>query len=719
MRHIRLLLFSIITLFLSSVLMTSCKMKGEHITIGYGEHTDKEEHGTNKDTTRVDKSTRDSLTSVSSDIALNEHIVYYLDYSGSMEKDGLFNKVKDSLIKSIRNIKGENVEIEVIPFLDARLWDNGNPRSVFKITKGENFNEKELEKLCDSIRKLKALSKDSKGIWYKTHHNIVIKDFLNNRINNAKQYHLMVLLTDGADCSKSHSGADCSKSHSGADVLNESWLEKTNGKYVFGVYCDLQEGGTKKELAECFKNESHNHLFYKTDLNLDFDVSILANDDVTIYHRENPKAQIAIGGTIPKFTNTEQQDNHYKYTLTQPNNATYIEIRVDTLTPAKERPNSNDFAFKLEDENRTHTHYLSAREIKLRVIDIKTPIVKFWLPCETKDTGRCVSQKIDFCKKLFSCPPKWSDTITIKIAYEKSNDAKDKSELNGLKLSINDLPDYVKVIGASEVLLNKASDTVAFTLTTSPTSEELRDEDTISGKIMLTEADGLNEIFVNGKPLNEEVKSSYKLSWLKITTKKKWHPLLIIIIWLIISLIGLCLLACYIVWMHSILSLRFPQNGSLVVECIGDNSNIQFIGEGESGKVYNHEVIVPSGLSDRIFSEILNKYYIKEIIVKNKNQNFEFEKLSYWDKKWNGETIFINGEFYEYPISYLKIKPSGNREETDIEITVFDTNGNKDTTVKLPMHELSENKRRTKKLDLLKGKIQVYGDIPFKGQKTL
>ena len=289
MKRVYLLLFSMIALFLSSVLMTSCNMKGEHRTISYSEHTDKKDNdnfiekcwhdienifkdedkkNNHREKTNDDVETNNSIENVADSLKLTEHIVYYLDYSGSMEREPhpcLFKDVKDSLIESIRNIKGENIEIEVIPFLDARLWDNGNPRRVFKITKGKNFREKELKNLCDSIRKIKALNKDSNKEWYETHHNIVINDFLKNRINNAKQYHLMVLLTDGEDRSKSPSGAD---------VLNESWSEKTKGKYVFGVYCDLKDEGQEKSgLAERFNG--NNRLFYKTDLNLDFDVSIL------------------------------------------------------------------------------------------------------------------------------------------------------------------------------------------------------------------------------------------------------------------------------------------------------------------------------------------------------------------------------------------------------------------------------------------------------------
>lgn len=145
MKHFYLLA---IVLVLSVTFMTSCNMKGGHRTVSYDGSLSIDKN----DSSYSIVINRDSLETtnkhISDSITLKEHRVYYVDYSYSMrnkkykDKDGntLLDLVKKHLKKSIREIKGENVFIEIIPFLDAELWQEkgSKPSKIFQITKNLN-----------------------------------------------------------------------------------------------------------------------------------------------------------------------------------------------------------------------------------------------------------------------------------------------------------------------------------------------------------------------------------------------------------------------------------------------------------------------------------------------------------------------------------------------------------------------------------------------------
>lgn len=549
MKHFYLLA---IVLILPVTLMTSCNMKGEHRTINYDGCLSLDK---NDDSYSV-AIDRDSLETtnkhISDSITLKEHRVYYVDYSYSMisgenkNVDGngntLLDLVKKHLKNSIREIKGENVFIEIIPFLDAELWQGqgGKPLKIFQITKKKSFATNELQEMDAFIDEIEAI-KRSNGTHYNTHHSIVLNDFLHNRINDNKWYHLMILLTDGDDESHKQNLA------SGANILDNEWATSTNGKYVFGIFGDVLK--TKEltgELPNRFKGKENEEKrrFYKKGLNFNFNVCILKQPDV-VEHRKDSIVYIPVGGTMPVFIDTIQQDRHYKYTMSQPvNQSPYLIIRVDTLTPAQERPNINNYKFQLRyNQQNDSQFFLSHQEIDLCVIDEKTPNIKFIIPNQANDSLPCVSQEFEYCKKLFGilCP-EWSDTLTIKISYEKSNDAKYSERYNNIKLKISNLPNYVTLISGNEYCLNKPSDTLSIVLTLNHSSAELCDDLTINGCLEVIGAEDLKEVFVNKMPL-DYINSSMTIGSIKIKTDKQWHPLLIILLILLLSLAALWLIA--------------------------------------------------------------------------------------------------------------------------------------------------------------------------------
>ena len=645
MKHFYLLA---IVLILPVTLMTSCNMKGEHRTINYDGCLSLDK---NDDSYSV-AIDRDSLETtnkhISDSITLKEHRVYYVDYSYSMisgenkNVDGngntLLDLVKKHLKNSIREIKGENVFIEIIPFLDAELWQGqgGKPLKIFQITKKKSFATNELQEMDAFIDEIEAI-KRSNGTHYNTHHSIVLNDFLHNRINDNKWYHLMILLTDGDDESHKQNLA------SGANILDNEWATSTNGKYVFGIFGDVLK--TKEltgELPNRFKGKENEEKrrFYKKGLNFNFNVCILKQPDV-VEHRKDSIVYIPVGGTMPVFIDTIQQDRHYKYTMSQPvNQSPYLKIRVDTLTPAQERPNINNYKFQLRyNQQNDSQFFLSHQEIDLCVIDEKTPNIKFIIPNQANDSLPCVSQEFEYCKKLFGilCP-EWSDTLTIKISYEKSNDAKYSERYKNIKLKISNLPNYVTLISGNEYCLNKPSDTLSIVLTLNHSSAELCDDLTINGCLEVIGAEDLKEVFVNKMPL-DYINSSMTIGLIKIKTDKQWHPLLIL------------LLAILVLWIIYVLIRRLYREGKPRFKRNGQiNFDNTIVFQNPDGDFVVKDRVISSN-SCNLHINQLNIVPVNKIIIQ---RDVQCKQL---DSKWHGLTLIMNATIPN-TIRNIHIEPS-------------------------------------------------------------
>ncbi|OYP38016.1 hypothetical protein CIK90_06995 [Prevotella sp. P5-126] len=132
------------------------------------------------------------LDSISQNLNLLEHRVYYVDCSGSMisekmgnkDKNGrtLLDKVKDSLEVSILNLDIDSVDIDIIPFY-GRKWNNGVLQSSTIYKRGE-FSLEDRKKIEETISSITVPANSNS---WNTHHSIPINDFLTNRISNKKQ----------------------------------------------------------------------------------------------------------------------------------------------------------------------------------------------------------------------------------------------------------------------------------------------------------------------------------------------------------------------------------------------------------------------------------------------------------------------------------------------------------------------------------------------------
>lgn len=555
------------------VVVTSCKKTGEHYY--FCPNTVKQTNIENPTAVVNTDSIVLAKDQAHKEMFMSEHRVYYVDFSYSMiegknknvelidkttgetiatNKD-LLTLVKESLKQSIRNIQGENVCIEIIPFLDSELWKNGKPTDVFRIVKGTDFNNSELKKMDEFIDNISTKKNPKDNTHYDTHHSIAINDFIENRISNENQYHMMILLTDGVDEFYKPRGKALGVP-SGVKILQEKWLNIPSN-YVFGIYADLNNN-VRDSLAKYFiKMEDsceNSRLYHEEGLDFDYNVFILESE-LQVMHRSNKIAYVAIAGEIPTFEPIEQKDEHYKYTIVeQPTkNSKYIKIQVDTLTHASKRPNKHiakltyDYVFSGINNNPNSKFIPSGSTIELTIIDEKTPNIKFILPNSKKESIPCITKKLNYCKRLCGViNPEWSDTVTIRIPYEKSNDAKYKEECNTIKLSINGIPEYAELLTPREVYLDKPMDTLLITFALKPSHESLDKNNNFKGEFIVEDADDFKAVFVNGLPLDSTYSSNI-IGTYEIEVNKCWHPLLVSLFWLLILVLILYLLYLIIV----------------------------------------------------------------------------------------------------------------------------------------------------------------------------
>ncbi len=681
-KYLNLTPFIAITFFFFVItIMTSCK--GRHIIVDYDVHTEEDTIDTNKAIRFYNDSIEAPKKLLSQSITLKEHRVYYVDYSWSMISGSnsnangsgrsLLKLVQESLKKSIRKIDGENITIEIIPFLDTALWkETGKPNKIFKIVKNKSFNDGELVKMDEFIDSIEPIKKPD-GTPYNTHHSIVISDFLNNRIIDSNQYHMMILLTDGVD----ESNKD--KLSTGVSILDKNWSERTNGKYVFGIFSNVLMEDIPGELPKRFKEGNEQGLFYQQGLDFAFNPFII-KDISPIDIRKDSIALVPFGGTPVEFLDRVQEDEYYRYTLEQPTDtSSYLKIFLETKKLP--RPNEHTYYFKCNYKKKEKTNIFPPHhEIKLTIKDEKSPNIKFWTASQFKDSISCVVQELEYCKKLNGTfDQEWSDTLTLKLKYEKSNDAKYRNELNKIKLSVDNLPVYVKLLSKKEFFLDKPSDSICVTFTLDPSNDELKDNIDFESYISITGADSLKAIYVNNMPL-DKVNKLNKIGIFRLRTEECYHPIIIALICLFIGLLTALFITLLIFWIRRKLAPRFPEDVSIrfhLRNIKGKNPNITMapcfpykiglVNVEKGTNVHGSNILFTCRFTDE---------FINKIIISTEQQDVDspikkYKRFSrkWFSQKWKGDTIYVQG-FYGYPIDEIVIALKGNKSRTYAKITI-------------------------------------------------
>lgn len=600
------------------------------------------------------------LDSISQNLNLLEHRVYYVDCSGSMTSSNygnnygkgntLLKKVKDSLKVSLLNLDIDSVDIDIIPFY-GRKWNNGVLQSSTIYKRGE-FSLEDRKKIDEIISSITV--PENSDSW-NTHHSIPINDFLTNRISNKKQYHIMILLTDGVD--DYNKGDD--KEQSGTDALSKNWIKSCNENNIYGIYDNLPKDTIKGSLPQYFMKHACDKLFWIPGVNFNINIFQLSNTVDEVLLRKDSLIRIPFAGKLPERIELETKgDKYYRYEIAcRPNkNEKYLKIKVSAIHN-KELPNSwpSTLRFVYDwGKHKTNTYNFPDGEVvSVTIVDEKTPHIKFLVPSQTNDSLPCVSQELGYYKKLFGLfGSEWSDTITIKIPYEKSKDAQYKEEFNKIKLKVSNLPDYVTLLSGNEFCLDKPSDTLSVVLTLNPSSAELCNNLIINGCFEVTGAECLKGIFVNNVPF-DNIESSTKIGLFKIETDKRWHPILIFLL----CLISLSFLLWLLV-MDRIKAFRSKQprfkflffQFSTIPDAAGENLNP------------NH-ILIPNdfGFSKEQLNEYIRCVRISVKVRANKPIPKTWNLRNWWNLK-----LAMRGDVYERSMdenvfaSEIEMRPSYN-----------------------------------------------------------
>lgn len=650
-----------------SLSLNSCKYHGrnENIPDKYGEEiieslaADKEEKE-EQEADSIKKAKEKENKEASESLSLREHRVYYVDYSWSMKKDSLMDTVKSNIKNTIPKLKGQNVRIEIIPFLDSVLWRTKEGKCTLEIKSHKDWNK--LEDFINTINPKKRNKIFIKGIYstehYNTHHSIAVEDFINNRINDSNEYHIMILLTDGRDEFNSKTN-ECDGVKSAIDVMKNHWSEKTKGKYVYGVFVDLMGNlkniaESKELIEECFEGNEDKGLRYIKGRELDFSAFLLKpklNNHLDYKNDSIVEIPFGYNGRILKelmFENGSKSysDGVYEYTIIeQPKpNSTCIRVSVQSLTQELPETHNARLRFKYN-ESKDTTQLIKKWTVDFTIVDKKTPNIDFKLP-DHEDEDQSVSFKTDlqYCKNfLGTIAPEWTDTMNLKFSYEKSQDAKHKNP----KLKIKGLPKCVKILyhgetfDSCEITLDtdQGTDSLSFIVDTS--LKDL-DGDIIckDGSIEIVCGDLLH-VSANDYPINNDNRS-HKIASFRINVDEHCHPLLILIICLLIAFV----LFLVFVWIwRTFIHPKFPAKIGLqfVISLTGQGVDVPHVYQDERGVWSNNF----------LFQYYSSKCINKIILIPENTITINYESM------FNGKTIYVSTDFkdWEQNIKRIELKP--------------------------------------------------------------
>ncbi len=219
------------------------------------------------------------------------------------------------------------------------------------------------------------------------------------------------------------------------------------------------------------------------------------------------------------------------------------------------------------------------------------------------------------------------------------------------------------------------------------------DDSTFKGFLLISNPNELDR--VNGVSVADE--GTQILPW-KFVHNRRINPLLRILIWILGLLVCLLLFISH----HRKHSPRFPSNGRPVFAPIGNAYNIQILPYEYNGNTFEG--------GDTIDTNIFKKY-IKEIIVRNPNARYPYmpQHPGFWDKLWNGDTLFMDGFFADYPIYRMVFKPT---DTNDIEVRIEYDNQTEQQNIILPISEISNYYVATELMQIQNTQVNIRGMQP-------
>lgn len=215
-----------------------------------------------------------------------ERRVYYWDASYSMhEPNGIWESVREDLIKAISNIDDETTEIVVYPFSDSK--HDHTPKIAMATDDGKTS-------LINWINNYTY--HDNKCM---TVHNLPLSDFYENRTNDHKITY-MFFMTDG-------------QNELEVKEFNEKlgqWGRRYGDKNVYGFYVMLHKSAHNKDVEHVIENQSHLWLVNTADVN----IRLVRTENNGVFNIRNEKyVDIPIYGNSTDFVvKASTSDDDYK-----------------------------------------------------------------------------------------------------------------------------------------------------------------------------------------------------------------------------------------------------------------------------------------------------------------------------------------------------------------------------------------------------------------------
>ena len=174
---------------------------------------------------------------------VKERRVYYLDCSGSMKNNGIWDEVRNNLKEAIDNVNNETTELVVVPFaFDMDPRPTLKPMIEFATPSGKTKLKSQID----------ALETHSRSMTY---YYPPLADFYINRVDDSEMTY-MFFMTDGQD-------SDPKQTNS----LLPQWGGKFGDKRVYGFFVMLHDKPAQA-LADTINNQRHLWLVQTADVNM-------------------------------------------------------------------------------------------------------------------------------------------------------------------------------------------------------------------------------------------------------------------------------------------------------------------------------------------------------------------------------------------------------------------------------------------------------------------
>ena len=601
-----------------------------------------------------------------------ERRVYYLDITASMEgyhgAENIWEDVKQGLKNAIKNIPDTTTEILVLTFTDSNHPVTLVGNNIYKA------NQSDILHLWTEIDKLKTITDCHTDVY------IPFQDFYGKRISKGR-VNCFFLMTDGKQLDKGNS------------ILQgeiERWKSVSNygNEYVYGWYLMLTDAAQVSNINNWIGDsvtQDRDHLWAvkSADVNLnlvrfkkDFADSVDVRKDSLIiipfkYCPDGIKFKVYIEGS---------NDN---YDIGQPKVSTDKRQLLLKVTPKKEKKLSGiqpysilNLKFELINKPNKYT-WLMTDKVKIVCINNLSPSLTNIHVKELTDKSRCLGVQNRY-PSLFSLS---EDTIGITRTFSFSFDddaiAKGTTcrarfrfvDNNGDSipfLKMNVLMEDSKIwktCSMFEVTPNDSIKKFRFCFTSNA------DGGIYHIRLKLISVDSLKS--VKNCPLDSFVYNpivdTYIIKYNKNCNPAWWWLLFLIL--LLLTIVA-AIIAIFIA--HRLLSPKFPKYAQISFDSGLDN-NI-----GVDLCMYKNKLLSSAGKGAQasvFLTHLLSAYHIKEVIITSQTVNannpekFRFLSRKWISQQWNGDIIYINGVFNNYPIKHITITPRG-RFQSYADVTI-------------------------------------------------